>query len=112
MPAVPNSRPTYISAKYQNFTRRGHFLHQDGESRVPTKRRNTRPATVLKVRYCRSPFVRAHIPGMLREEPVVSFEVLDSVLAFAIARLVELLDDHRPGGFRSLEMCIYVMNKH
>src|SRR5271157_4249408 len=41
----------------------------------------------------RSPFRRIHIPCMLREEPPVTLEVLDPVLAFAVDRHLQLLNN-------------------
>jgi hypothetical protein len=49
---------------------------------------------------------------MPRKEPVVAFEVFDSVLAFAIAGLVEFLDNLCAGGFGSPEVGIHIVNKH
>src|SRR5579859_1205203 len=59
-----------------------------------------------------SPFFGIYVSIMLREQPVVPFEVLDSVLAFAITSLVEHLDDVRACGFGSLVVRVHVVNKH
>lgn len=54
-------------------------------------------------RYPRTPFVRAHVPGVPREEPVVPFKIFHSVLPFAVFSLVQILHDLgscRPRSFK------------
>src|SRR4029077_18994095 len=60
----------------------------------------------------RSPFVGAHVPSVLREEPVVTFEIFDSVLSFTIDGLMQILYDFGACRFRSAEVRINVIDEH
>src|ERR1017187_3261839 len=74
-------------------------------------RRDVRRAP-LAARQRGSPIFRAHIPSVLREQPMVAVEVLDSKLALAIASLVELFHDPGAGGSGSLELRVHIVDEH
>src|SRR5260370_23331345 len=50
--------------------------------------------------------------GMLREEPVVSVEVLHPVLPFPIASFVEIFDDFDAFRFRATIVRVHVFDKY
>jgi hypothetical protein len=62
--------------------------------------------------YSCSPFVGAKVTRMAREKPVMSVQVDNAVLQFAIDGLVEIFHNRGASRFRSLEMCVYILDKH
>ena len=60
----------------------------------------------------RSPFIRAHVSSVPREEPVVAFQVLHSVLSFAIECLVQLLDDLGACRLRSFIVRVHIVDEY
>ena len=60
----------------------------------------------------RTPCIRAQILRMLREKPVVSVQILDSVLALAIHRHLEILNNLRARRFCSFKMSIHILDEH
>ena len=61
--------------------------------------------------YVGSPFVRAHIPSVPREEPVMAFQVFDSILPFAINGFVEILHNLGARRFRPVEVSINIVDE-
>src|SRR5215469_3761063 len=68
--------------------------------------------TQHSLRYRRAPFVRAHIPRVPREKPVMAIEVLDPILPLAIFGLMQVLDNMGAGLLRSPEMAIHILDEH
>jgi len=59
-----------------------------------------------------SPVSGAHVAGVLREEPVVSLEVLDAVLKLAVPGFVKLLNDFGARCFRSAVVGVDIIHKY
>jgi hypothetical protein len=60
----------------------------------------------------RAPFIGSYVASVTGEQPVMTSDILGSILAFAIFGLVQFL--HNPGtrGLRSLEVRINVVDEY
>src|SRR5258708_6806501 len=72
-----------------------------GNLQVAPARAGKQRARVRDLRNPGAPFVRTHVASVSREEPVVAFEILASILPSAKNPLVEILHDLGARRFRS-----------
>jgi hypothetical protein len=85
----------------------GVLLEDTAERRLDLPEPDFSPAC-----YRSAPFIRAYVPGVPREEPVMTFKVLHSVLTFAISGLVQFLNDLGACRFSSLEVRINIVDEY
>src|SRR5580658_3977952 len=66
----------------------------------------------LRARHRSTPLFWAHIPGMAREQPMVTIQILGSILEFAVHSLVQVFNNRNSGRFGVFEMCLDVFDKY
>ena len=60
----------------------------------------------------RSPFLRAHVPRVPREQPMVAFQILHPILELAVVGLVKVLHDLRTRAPAPREMPLHILHEH